>query len=233
MASSSLGKILIIDSDPHISELLRCNLRAEGYEADVHPDATTAMKLDLTDTRVIIIDAFGSQAAIETLRELTSSAATAHIGIIVCSAGESPGEAITALDSGADDYIAKPFSLREMIARVRAVMRRRWRSAPAAAAGSTAVVGALTVNFTTRTATVNGRPLSLSPTEYAILAMLLKNRDRHLSRLEIFRQVWNGPDAGSNERVVDTNISRLRRKLEDMGSAIQNHSGSGYIFVEQ
>lgn len=232
MASSSLGKILIVDRDSHISELLQCNLRAEGYDTDVHPDAGTAMLLDLSDTRVVIIDAFGPADGMETLKQLASSPATAHVGIIVCSAGESPGEAITALDAGADDYIAKPFSLREMIARVRAVMRRR-RPMASASAGSTARVGSLAVNYTTRTATLNGRPLSLTPTEYAILAMLLKNRDRHLTRLEIFREVWSGPEAGSNERVVDTNISRLRRKLEDMGTWLQNHSGSGYIFVEQ
>ena len=229
MASSSLGKILIVDRDSHITELLQCNLRAEGYDTDVHPDAATALLLDLTDTRVIIIDAFSTKDGVESLRQLTSSPETAHIGIIVCSAGESPGEAITALDSGADDYIAKPYSLREMIARVRAVMRRRPMAA--ASLGSMATVGPLSVNYTTRTATLHSRPLSLTPTEYAILALLLKNRDRHLSRLEIFRHVWTGPEAGSNERVVDTNISRLRRKLDDLGSAIQNHSGSGYIFV--
>ena len=96
-----------------------------------------------------------------------------------------------------------------------------------------ATFGPLNVNYSARTATLHGRLLSLTPTEYAILAMLLKNRDRHLSRLEIFRHVWNSPGAGSNERVVDTNISRLRRKLEDLGPAIENHYGSGYIMVEQ
>lgn len=228
----SLGKIIILDRDTHICELLRYNLRAEGYEADAYNDVALARSLDLSDTRVIILDAFSSPAGTEVLRELTTSHSTAHVGVIVCSSGESAGEAITALDSGADDYIAKPFSLREMIARVRAVMRRR-RPMAAVSSGSTASVGPLSVNYTTRTATLNGKPLSLTPTEYAILALLLKNRDRHLSRLEIFRNVWNGPDAGSNERMVDTNISRLRRKLDTLGPAIQNHSGSGYIFVEE
>lgn len=232
MASSSLGKILVVDRDAHITELLRVNLHAEGYEVQTHADASTALKLDYSDVRVVIIDAFGQPGADDVMRSLTVRPATAHVGVIVCSAGDSPGEAITALDAGADDYIAKPFSLREMIARVRAVMRRR-RPMPAVASAAVASVGPLTVNYTTRTATLNGRPLSLTPTEYAILAMLLKNRDRHLSRIEIFRNVWKGPEAGSNERVVDTNISRLRRKLEDLGTSIQNHSGSGYIFVEQ
>jgi len=231
VASTSLGKIFLIDRDTHITELLRLNLHAEGYDVQVHPDADTALKLDLSDTRLVIIDAFGQPEAGNVLRELTSNPGTAHIGVIVCSAGESTSEAITALDNGADDYIAKPFSLREMIARVRAVMRRR-RPAGRAASSSTAVIGPLCVDYTTRTASLHGRPLSLTPTEYAILTMLLKNRGRHLSRLEIFRNVWSGPDAGNNERVVDTNISRLRRKLGELGTALQNHSGSGYIFVE-
>ena len=231
MASSTLGKILVIDSDAHIAELLRYNLTAEGYEVQTHPDASTALKLDYSDVRVVSIDEFGQPGADDVVRNLTLRPATAHVGVIVCSAGENPGEAITALDDGADDYIAKPFSLREMIARVRAVMRRR-RPMPAAGSAAICSVGPLNVNFTTRTATLHGRPLNLSPTEYSILAMLLKNRDRHLSRIEIFRQVWNSPEAGSNERVVDTNISRLRRKLEELGPSIHNHSGSGYIFVD-
>lgn len=183
VASSSLGKILIVDRDSHITDLLQCNLRAEGYDTDVHPDAATVLLLDLSDTRVIIIDAFSTKDGVEALRQLSSSPETAHIGIIVCSAGESPGEAITALDAGADDYIPKPFSLREMIARVRAVMRRR--PIGAVSSGSVATIGPLSVNYTTRTATLYSRPLSLTPTEYAILALLLKNRDRHLAPRDI------------------------------------------------
>lgn len=118
-----------------------------------------------------------------------------------------------------------------MIARVRAVMRRR-RPMAAVSTGSTASFGPLSINYTTRTATLDGKPLSLTPTEYSILAMLMKNRDRHLTRIEIYREVWNSPEAGNNERVVDTNISRLRRKLGDLGPALQNHTGSGYILVE-
>ena len=135
-----------------------------------------------------------------------------------------------ALDAGADDYIAKPFSLREMIARVRAVMRRR--RPVAAVSSSVGRFGPLAVDYTTATATMDGRPLNLTPTEYAILAMLMKNRDRHLTRIEIYRSVWASAESGNNERVVDTNISRLRRKLDTLGPALQNHSGSGYILVD-
>ena len=123
--SSALGKILVVDNDEHITELLSCNLRAEGYDVSSHADACTAMKLDLSDTHVVIVDAFGPNGGTALLNELATSPETAHIGIIVCSSGRHPGEAISALDAGADDYISKPFSLLEMIARVRAVMRRR------------------------------------------------------------------------------------------------------------
>lgn len=230
MATSGLGKILIIDRDLHITTLLRCNLRDEGYDVDVQPDAAEAMRNDLSDVRVVILDAFGQNGGIEALNELASSHRTAHIGVIVCSAGETPGEAITALDAGADDYIVKPFSLREIIARVRAVMRRR-RPPMTPPAHTDGIFGPLRIDFTTRTALLDGTPISLTPTEYAILVMLLKNRDRHLSRQEIFRSIWKDPTAGSNDRVVDTNISRLRRKLGTFGASIQNHSGSGYIIV--
>ncbi len=231
MAASTLGKILLIDRDEHITALLRCNLTDEGYDVDICPAASDALRRDLSDIRVIIIDAFGQPDGEEALGYLTTSQRTAHIGVIVCSAGENPGEAITALDAGADDYIVKPFSLREIIARVRAVMRRRRPAPRQEAHNPEGCYGPLRVDFTTRTALLDGMPVSLTPTEYAILALLLKNRDRHLTRLEIFRQVWTGPTSGTNDRVVDTNISRLRRKLGDLGAAIQNHSGSGYILA--
>lgn len=227
MAASTLGKILLVDRDEHITTLLRCNLRDEGYEVDVLPSASEAVRRDLSDVRVIIMDAFGQHGGEEALNYITTSQRTAHIGVIVCSAGDNPGEAITALDAGADDYIVKPFSLREIIARVRAVMRRR--RPVAAVRNDECVCGPLSVDFTTRTTLLHGMPLSLTPTEYAILTLLLKNRNRHLTRMEIFRHVWPDPSAGSNDRVVDTNISRLRRKLGDFGAALQNHSGSGYI----
>lgn len=230
MATSGLGKILIVDRDEHITALLRCNLRDEGYDIDVQPEAALALRSDLSDVRIVIIDAFGQHGGLSALEELATSQRTAHIGVIVCSAGATPGEAITALDAGADDYIVKPFSLREIIARVRAVMRRR-RPAMPQAGNSESALGPLRIDFTTRTALLDGTPLSLTPTEYAILVMLLKNRPRHLTRQEIFRNIWKGPDAGNNERVVDTNISRLRRKLGDFGASIQNHSGSGYVIV--
>ena len=140
--SSALGKILVVDNDEHITELLRCNLRAEGYDVSSHADACTAMKLDLSDTHVVIVDAFGPNGGTALLNELATSPETAHIGIIVCSSGRHPGEAISALDAGADDYISKPFSLREMIARVRAVMRRR-RPAAVASASASATFGPL------------------------------------------------------------------------------------------
>lgn len=227
--AKSLGKIAVFDRDSHISELLRYNLCSEGYDVEVFPDPALVRSVDLRDTRLVIIDVFGPGAGAELLTYLTTNPATSHLGVIVCSSGNSAGEAITALDAGADDYIAKPFSLREMIARVRAMMRRRM---VAAVSGSVASLGPLSINYTTGTATLGGRPLNLTPTEYAILAMLMKNRDRHLTRIEIYRSVWASTESGNNERVVDTNISRLRRKLDTLGAALQNHSGSGYILVE-
>lgn len=220
----------MLDADSHIRELLSVNLKAEGYEVAAYADVAAANTLDLSDTRLVIIDAFGQPAGHDTLQMLATSTATAHLGIIVCSSGESAGEAITALDDGADDYIAKPFSLREMMARVRAVMRRR--RPVAVSQNPVATFGPLAANYTTRTFTLDGKPLNLTPTEYDILAMLMKNRDRHLTRIEIYRQVWNSPEAANNERVVDTNISRLRRKLGSLSAALQNHSGSGYILVD-
>lgn len=228
--AQSLGKILVLDGDSHIRELLRCNLRAEGYEVDSYPDVALARSLDLSETRVVILDAFGQPDGQDVLRALTTSHSTAHIGVIVCSSGESAGEAIMALDGGADDYIAKPFAARDDSQGARS-------DAPPPSDGRRQhrlhrIVRPLVHKLHHTHGHARRQAVEPYPTEYSILAMLMKNRDRHLTRIEIYREVWNSPEAGNNERVVDTNISRLRRKLGDLGPALQNHTGSGYILVE-
>ena len=206
--SSALGKILVVDNDEHITELLRCNLRAEGYDVSSHADACTAMKLDLSDTHVVIVDAFGPNGGTALLNELATSPETAHIGIIVCSSGRHPGEAISALDAGADDYIVKPFSLRELVARAKAVIRRHARSS-AATQGTTIEFHTLRLDLMTRRVIDGDNVLTLTKTEYAILEMLLKQVNNYVSRAEIYKNVWKDDLEKSNDRIVDTNISRL------------------------
>ena len=133
---------------------------------------------------------------------------------------------IDALDAGADDYIVKPFSLREMVARVKSVMRRHRVPARSAAL---ITFEEMEVDLNSQTARIGGKPVSLTKTEFSILVLLLKNVNTYVSRVEIHRSVWSDETAGINERIVDTNISRLRKKLGDIGSHITNRSGHGYM----
>lgn len=132
---------------------------------------------------------------------------------------------IDALDAGADDYIVKPFSLRELIARVKSVLRRHGNTNRA----SLLTFLNLTLDATSQTVKIDGQPLALTRTEYAILHLLIKNVDSYVSRIELHHKVWPDSTVGTNERIVDTNISRLRKKLGELGNNLINRSGHGYM----
>lgn len=229
----ALGKILIVDEDKNIADLLSINLRSEGYQVDTLEQAADTLHLDLSDTNLIIADAMRqSFNGMQLLVSLKDNPMTAHVGFILTSADDSERRVIEALDNGADDYVVKPFSLREFVARIRSVLRRH--SVRARVAPSTKLTySTLSVDLTTRVVTDDGMELPLSRTEYLILVLLLKNVGVPTSRREIFNNVWKDSPEMSNDRIVDTNISRLRKKLGEVGSLIQNRSGLGYMFVRQ
>lgn len=229
---ASLGNILIVDDDKAITDLLTVNFRTEGYAVTVVERTDQIAPADLRNVHLVIVDASDqTPSGCEFTAAVRATAAGERIGIIFCSDLTSERLLIDALDAGADDVVRKPFSLREMLARVRAVLRRRCRTANTLAEANIINFKRMKVDLTLHTVTVDGEPLSLSNTEYAILELLLRNANSYTSRVEIFKQIW--PDgAGANERIVDTNISRLRRKLGPLGSCIVNRSGLGYMISE-
>lgn len=227
--SANQGNILIVDDDANISELLSVNLKSEGYGVEIISEAGNVDRGGLDGIRLVIVDAM-QQAynGMDLIFDLKDDPRTEHIGIILYSPIKSERMVIDALDAGADDYITKPFSLRELIARVKSVLRRH-SAVRTQAVASTITFQGLTLDFTNQSVKLNGTPVALSKTEYAILALLLKNVDNYVPRNEIHRKVWSEADAGSNERIVDTNISRLRKKLGELGNHIVNRSGHGYM----
>lgn len=227
-SSPNLGHILIVDDDPNITELLSVNLKSEGYSVEV---ATTAEDVDRSaqgETRLVIVDAMRQPySGMDLIYDFKDDPQTEHIGIILYSSFKSERMVIDALDAGADDYVVKPFSLREMVARVKSVLRRH--TARPRSGGSLLTFQNLTIDQTNQSVKLDGAPLTLSKTEYAILLLLLKNVDNYVSRVEIHRKVWSEDTAGANDRIVDTNISRLRKKLGIIGNHIVNRSGHGYM----
>lgn len=227
--NSSFGKILIVDDDPNIVELLTVNLGSEGYEVHAETNAAKASKTDLSDTSLIIADAMRQGfTGLDLLRTVKTAHATQHISVIIAAGAAQSIDVIDALDAGADDFIQKPFSLRELVARVRAVMRRHARTATPAAI-PTLTHRDISAQLTTGVVTAAGQPVTLTKTEFAILVLLLKNQGTPMSRRAIFDEVWRDTPDVNNERIVDTNISRLRRKLGASGAHIQNRTGLGYI----
>lgn len=228
---ASLGNILIVDDDESIVELLSLNLRSEGYSVNVVDSTAKVTPQSLQGTHLMIVDCARQEPSgcglIETLKATPQGAA---VGMIYYSEYQNERVLIDALDAGADDSVRKPFSLREMLARVRAVMRRRRRDTSVSNA-NIIKFKTLTVDLQRREALVENVSAGLSNTEFAILEMLLRNTGSYTSRIEIFKSVW--PDGvGANERIVDTNISRLRRKLGNLGQCIVNRSGLGYMIAE-
>lgn len=227
-STPSMGHILIVDDDDNIAELLQINLRSEGYAVDTCRVAEEVDPETLDSVQLIIVDAMHQPySGMDLIFDLKDNPSTEHIGIILYSSFKSERMVIDALDAGADDYIVKPFSLRELVARVKSVMRRH--KAPAGRSSRTLLFDNMEVDLASQTVRLDGTPVALSKTEFAILTILLKNVNSYVSRIEIHKKVWTDETAGANERIVDTNISRLRKKLGGIGERIVNRSGHGYM----
>lgn len=223
----SLGHILIVDNDVNIAELLRINLKSEGYCVEVVDSASTVEATRLDEVSLIIVDAMDQPYnGVRLISAIKANPQIENIGIILCTTFRSERVIVESLDAGADDVVIKPFSLREMVARIKAILRRRNRVSHNS---NILRFDTLTVDLITTDVKIEDRPVSLTKTEYAILTLLLKNIDNYVSRAEIHRTIWDNDNAGTNERIVDTNISRLRKKLGDIGNRIVNRSGHGYM----
>ncbi len=229
---ASLGNILIVDDDRAITDLLQLNFKTEGYSVAVHSHTVDVSDTDIRGVHLLLIDATAqSPTGCELIERLRATAVGRRIGIIYYSDLPTERSLVDALDAGADDVVRKPFSLREMMARVRAVLRRRCRAAASLDEANVICFKRMRVDLSAPRAFIDDEALNLSNTEYAILELLLRNANTYTPRIEIFKSVW--PDGlGANERIVDTNISRLRRKLGSIGSCIVNRSGQGYMISE-
>lgn len=236
--NSPLGTILVVDDDTNVTDLLLCNLRTEGYGVQIEPMAKDVDLNLIADVRLVIADASNQDyTGIDLMSEMKSRPLLSNIPVIICSDADDEEDVLTAFDFGADDFVAKPFSLRELLARLKAVLRRHpRRSAPEGVQINSSVISfpALRLSIDTDTQRVieDGIVVPLTRTEYSILIFLIKNQNEFFSRDQICDEVWKD-EPNSNPRVVDTNISRLRKKLGETGKYIINRYGQGYAFVDK
>ena len=227
-----MKNVLIVDDEPDLVELVSYNLKKEGFQVATAPDGGAALeKARKKNFDLIILDLMlpGIQG-IELCRILRNDPKTERVPIIMLTAKGDEADRIKGLETGADDYMAKPFSPRELVARVKAVLRR---SGEQAAAGKIITLGDLIINAETFMVNKRNKPLDLSATEFRLLLYLVQRRGRVFSRDQLLDAVWKG-ETYVEPRTVDVHIRRLRTQIEDDPSEpvyIRTRRGIGY-YVE-
>ena len=226
-------KILVVDDEESLCEILKFNLEKEGYEVTTVYSAEEVLSMDITAMHLIILDIMmGELSGFGLARILKKRPETADIPIIFCTALDSADDKIKGLDLGADDYIAKPYSVAEVMARVRSVLRRTKRSTVAEQTAENVIrYEGLEVNVLNKRCFVDGDEVQLTRKEFDILTLLLSNRGTILSREQIMRQVWSD-EVIVLDRTIDVNITRMRKKLRQYGNHIITRTGYGYGFED-
>lgn len=224
-------RILVVDDEETLCEALKFNLEVEGFEVDVAYSAEEALALPLGEYSLILLDVMmGEISGFKLARMIKDNPATVKVPIIFCTAKDSEDEMVAGLTLGADDYITKPYTLRNVIARVKTVLRRT-ASAKREETADHIVIGGLDIDTLSKRVRVDGEVVKLPRKEYEILVMLVRNPGRIYSRNEILGAVWSN-EVVVLDRVIDVNITRLRSKLGPYGKHIVTRSGYGYGFEE-
>jgi two-component system phosphate regulon response regulator PhoB len=225
-----MSTILVVEDEPDIVELLRVNLVAAGYDVVEAADAESARRaLQRSLPALVLLDwMLPGQSGLAFAAMLRSDARTRHLPIIMLTARSGEADKVAGLEAWVDDYVTKPFSPRELNARINAVLRRK---APDAAMDVLAV-GGLRLDPAAHRVSVADRDVALSPTEFRLLHALIARPDRVFSRAQLLDNVW-GHDAYVDERTVDVHIRRLRMALEPfaLDRSIETVRGSGYRFA--
>ena len=226
-------EILVVDDEPDIRRLVVLHLEREGFRCRSAASGPDALReAAARPPALVVLDLMlPGLDGLEVCRRLRADAATAGVPIIMLTAKADEVDRVVGLEVGADDYVVKPFSPKELVARVRAVLRR---ARPAAGATPVLAAGPLTLDVARHTVTLHGRPLALTPKEFDLLRVLLEAAGRVLSREHLLNRVWGYARADEIEsRTVDVHIRRLRAKLGDVGSRIATVKSVGYRFEEE
>lgn len=224
-------KLLVVDDEDTLCEALRFNFEADGFEVDTANSAEAVLAMDVSAYDLVLLDIMmGDISGTQLAKILKSNPATASIPIIFCTAKDSEDDMVKGLELGADDYIIKPYSLRNVLARVKTVLRRTSEVIQNQQEEDKVSFEGLTIIPSKKLCVVDGDEVKLPKKEFEILLKLLKNRGRVFSREEILNEIWPDQVVVLN-RVVDVNITRIRQKIGKYGSYIKSRSGYGYGFM--
>ncbi|MBS7806681.1 phosphate regulon transcriptional regulator PhoB [Variovorax sp. PCZ-1] len=223
-------RALIVEDEPAISELLAINLRHNGFEPVVCMDGEQAQReLDAVLPDIVLLDwMLPGASGIALARQWRKAERTRQVPILLLTARSEETDKIQGLDAGADDYITKPFSTQELMARIRAILRRR---APEQTAQSLSIAS-LELDSATHRVSFSGAELKVGPTEFKLLRYLMAHPERVHSRAQLLDKVW-GDHVFIEERTVDVHIKRLREALQGAGSMIDTVRGAGYRITAQ
>ena len=222
-------RILVVDDEEDLCEILKFNLENEGYEVDTANSAEEALKMNLPAYHLLLLDVMmGEISGFRMANILKKNKETAHIPIIFITAKDTENDTITGFNLGADDYISKPFSIREVIVRVKAVLRRA-SSILLTQNKELLEYRELTLNLTQKKVCINNTEIYLTKKEFEILQLFLQNNGKVFSREEILTKVWQD-EVLVLDRTIDVNITRLRKKIGKYGKCIVTRLGYGYCF---
>ncbi len=224
-------RILVVDDEQDICEILRYNLETEGYEVSTASSAEDALKKDLASFDLLLLDVMmGELSGFDLAKKLKSQPETAHLPIIFITALGEEDHIVSGLNLGADDYMTKPLSMREVKARVRAVMRR---IQPQEEDHDDDLIsyGSLMLHPESKTATLHGERLVLTRLEFELLSLFLTHPNRLYTRETLLKRCWPEGTVVC-DRTVDVNIARLRKKIGEYGKLIKARIGYGYTFEE-
>lgn len=219
-------KILVVDDEKDLCEILQFNLESEGFDIEVAYSGEEALGKSIERFDLLLLDVMmggmsGFKLADKIRKELGLS-----VPIIFLTARETENDMLTGFNVGADDYLSKPFSIKELVARIKAVLRR---GKSVEIKSKLITIDNLELDLSRKSLTIDSENILLTRKEFEIFAMLISNKGKYLSRQEILDRIWSD-DVIVTERNVDVNIARLRKKIGVFGDSIKGRSGYGYCF---
>ena len=224
------NKILVVDDEQDLCEILQFNLEAEGYEVITANSAEEALQQDIASFSLLLLDVMmGGMSGFQLAQHLKQQPFTADVPIVFLTAKDTENDTITGFNLGADDYISKPFSIREVMMRIRAVLRRSADTSLNASQPQTLSYMGIVINLDSKTVKVDGKDISFTRTEFELLYTLLAEKGRVFSRKELIDRIWP-KDVLVLDRTVDVNITRMRKKIAPYSQCIATRLGFGYYF---